>query len=178
VRSMTRPLAFWILIFCFVSDQLLKVACRQFLTPHEPLSIWGEQLQLTLLENRAGVMGIDLLPMWVLSLLSLLAIFFIAYWLYRILPSREPLARILPWILGGALGNFYDRLFRGSVTDFFDVNIPDLHINPFDLLGLHFAGFHLERWWVFNLADSFIFVGMLVIVFLSLSGQLEDTPTS
>ena len=52
-------------------------------------------------------------------------------------------------IIGGALGNFYDRLVYNAVPDFID---------------LHYANFH---WFTFNIADIFISVG---VIFLILSG--------
>jgi signal peptidase II len=53
----------------------------------------------------------------------------------------------LSLVLGGALGNIVDRLHLGEVVDFFDFGIGDL------------------RWPVFNLADTFVTVGILLLVF-------------
>jgi signal peptidase II len=52
----------------------------------------------------------------------------------------------LALVLGGAIGNLYDRAFRGSVTDFLDVYIGDWH------------------WPAFNVADSAISVGAVLLV--------------
>ena len=49
-------------------------------------------------------------------------------------------------IIGGALGNFYDRLIYKAVPDFID---------------LHYDNFH---WFTFNVADIFISIGILVFV--------------
>ena len=49
-------------------------------------------------------------------------------------------------VLGGALGNFYDRLIFFAVPDFID---------------LHYQNFH---WFTFNIADIFITVGILMII--------------
>ena len=53
-------------------------------------------------------------------------------------------------IAGGALGNFYDRIFYTAVPDFID---------------LHFNGFH---WFVFNVADIFITVGVFCLILVEL----------
>ena len=53
-------------------------------------------------------------------------------------------------IAGGALGNFYDRIIYTAVPDFID---------------LHFNGFH---WFVFNVADIFITVGVLCLILVEL----------
>ena len=50
-------------------------------------------------------------------------------------------------ILGGALGNFYDRIAYGAVPDFID-----FHVN----------GFH---WFIFNIADIFITLGILCLIY-------------
>ncbi|MEZ5399333.1 MAG: signal peptidase II [Bryobacteraceae bacterium] len=66
----------------------------------------------------------------------------------------------LALVLGGALGNLYDRIVRGSVTDFLDV----------------FAG--TVHWPTFNVADSAITVGALMIVFELLRSPAPKTAPS
>ena len=53
-------------------------------------------------------------------------------------------------ILGGSFGNFYDRIYYSAVPDFIDLN---------------YNGFH---WFVFNVADIFISIGILTLIFLEL----------
>ena len=52
------------------------------------------------------------------------------------------------FILVGAVGNMIDRIFYGKVIDFIDCDFPD---------------FIMERWPIFNIADSFISVGMVLL---------------
>ena len=56
----------------------------------------------------------------------------------------------LALVAGGALGNLYDRIVYNAVPDFID---------------LHFYGFH---WFVFNIADIFITVGVLCLILVEL----------
>ena len=49
-------------------------------------------------------------------------------------------------IFGGSLGNIFDRLYYGSVVDFIDININDIH------------------WFVFNFADIFITTGVILLI--------------
>ena len=51
-------------------------------------------------------------------------------------------------IIGGSLGNVYDRLYYRSVIDFIDLHINDIH------------------WFIFNVADIFITIGILIIITL------------
>jgi signal peptidase II len=53
-------------------------------------------------------------------------------------------------ILGGALGNLFDRYYYGSVPDFID---------------LHYANFH---WFTFNIADIFITIGIIGLIIIDL----------
>ena len=50
-------------------------------------------------------------------------------------------------ILGGALGNFYDRIVYYAVPDFIDIHYKDFH------------------WFTFNVADIFITVGLILLIF-------------
>ena len=74
--------------------------------------------------------------------------------LYLVINSKTLDKLIFSIIIGGALGNFYDRLIYKAVPDFID---------------LHYNNFH---WFVFNLADIFISLG---IFFLLLDGFLRKT---
>jgi len=51
-------------------------------------------------------------------------------------------------ILGGAFGNFFDRLFYKAVPDFIDFHVGNFH------------------WFIFNIADVFITVGIIFLIFL------------
>lgn len=77
----------------------------------------------------------------------------------RELPASQRFSRFaLALIFGGAVGNLYDRLFRGSVTDFLDVYIGSHH------------------WPAFNVADSAITVGALLLALdLLRSGKKSET---
>lgn len=138
------------------------------MAPGESIPLLGDVFRLTHVENRAGVMGISILPLWLLTLISLPAVGYMLFWLWRRLPAQGWMERLLPWILGGAAGNLWDRVVRHRVTDMFDVDMPDITL----------GAFHLERWWVFNLADSYIFVCMIVLLALGFTGRLEEPAKS
>ena len=53
-------------------------------------------------------------------------------------------------ILGGALGNFYDRVFYGAVPDFIDFHINNFH------------------WFIFNFADIFISIGVMMLIIIEI----------
>ncbi len=64
----------------------------------------------------------------------------------------------LTLVLGGALGNLYDRIMRGSVTDFLDLYLGDSH------------------WPTFNVADSAITIGALLLAFDLFAGKRKHVP--
>ena len=53
-------------------------------------------------------------------------------------------------IIGGALGNFYDRVFYNAVPDFIDI---------------HYRNFH---WFTFNIADIFITIGIICLILVEI----------
>ena len=78
------------------------------------------------------------------SCLIFLVIIFLIFYLIR---SDKNEKLIFSIIIGGAIGNFYDRLVYKAVPDFIDI---------------HFANFH---WFTFNVADIFITLGVMIYLF-------------
>jgi signal peptidase II len=86
--------------------------------------------------------------MLLLVVLAVAVMGVIAWMLWKTAPdAREGAQRLsLSLVLGGAAGNLWDRIKRGSVTDFLDVHIGEYH------------------WPTFNVADSGITVGAIVLL--------------
>ena len=82
--------------------------------------------------------------------ISLLILFIILVIIYMIVKSDGFKKFSLMLILGGALGNFYDRIVYGAVPDYID-----FHVN----------GFH---WFIFNIADIFISIGVFALIILEI----------
>jgi signal peptidase II len=82
--------------------------------------------------------------------ISLLILFIILVIIYMIIKSDGFKKFSLMLILGGALGNFYDRIVYGAVPDYID-----FHVN----------GFH---WFIFNIADIFISIGVFALIILEI----------
>ena len=89
---------------------------------------------------------------WLFSLLAVLVSVFIVLWLRRVPRGQVWLPLALALVLGGALGNLWDRLARGVVVDFID---------------LYYGSWH---WPAFNVADSAISVGAVMLVISGLRG--------
>ena len=70
--------------------------------------------------------------------------------IYLILKSNDFRSYFFLLILGGSLGNLYDRLYYFAVPDFIDIN---------------YKGYH---WFIFNVADIFITLGIICLIFIEL----------
>lgn len=139
-----------------VLDTLSKVWAERALTPGQPLPIIGDVFQFTLGFNSGVAFGIFADGGVLTLLLTGIVIAGLGIWFLKALRSGElPIASALAlgFILGGALGNFTDRFGDGRVTDFLDVGIGAL------------------RWPTFNLADSFVFVGVVLLLIVALSDK-------
>jgi len=90
---------------------------------------------------------------WLLVLFSGLVCMGLAIWLWR--QNRQWPSLALGAVIGGALGNIVDRVWRGAVADFFDV---------------HFMGYH---WPAFNIADSAITIGVGMLLFDSFRAHAD-----
>ena len=85
----------------------------------------------------------------ILTTIIFIIIIILFFMIFRVKTKKyEKIGLIL--IVGGALGNFYDRIMYNAVPDFID---------------LHVGNFH---WFIFNIADIFITIGVLWLIFLEI----------
>lgn len=99
--------------------------------------------------NTGAAWGIMAEHTWVLGLLSVLAAVLMVVFFRRLSGDQPFMALVLGGIHGGIVGNMIDRLVRGSVVDFLD---------------FEFGGWH---WPAFNVADSAISVGVVLVLLAS-----------
>ncbi len=86
----------------------------------------------------------------ILSAIIFIVILIIFIWIIR---SKGLKKYSLIIILGGALGNFCDRIFYGAVPDFIDFHVGNFH------------------WFIFNVSDIFITIGVFGMIFLELTDK-------
>ncbi len=141
-------LAYVLAILVVIADQISKswIVNTLHLVTGFPMAVWGP-LRLTLVENRGVSFGLfqsdAAWAHWALAAFELAVVVALALWVRRAANLFTGLAVGL--IMGGALGNLIDRARIGSVIDFVDVQ------------ALHFP-------WVFNVADSAITVGIILLL--------------
>lgn len=116
------------------------------------VSAWNRGVSFGMFDSDLPWMG------WVLSALALAIVAFLVSWLRK--TDRRHLAIAIGMIIGGAIGNVIDRAVHGAVFDFLDVFVGRYH------------------WPAFNVADSGITVGAVILVLDSVFSKSEnDTVT-
>jgi len=145
---------FGVAFILVVLDQLSKAAVQAFLPLGRSVPVIGEQFfRLTLVENPGVIFGLRFIPPSVLCIIAFIASVVLAIFLVQLIHKRSPLRFPVTLLLAGAVGNLIDRIRFGHVMDFLDFDFPD---------------FIMQRWPVFNLADSCITVGMILLVLITL----------
>ena len=161
-----------------IIDQLSKTFAARCLSPSQGTEVWGSFFKLTLVMNPGGVFGSRLGSQNFYTLVSVLAIA-ATLWFFFKTKTDGGLFRVgLSLVLGGAVGNLIDRFRFGEVIDFLDFDFFNINLPPVNLGIINFPGFHLDRWPVFNLADSFVLIGMVLIVTHLLLTKEERGPAS
>ena len=151
---MRRPLRWlWLAVAVIVLDLATKYAACHFLSYAQPVEVLPF-FNLTLLHNTGAAFSFLAehpgWQRWFFTGIALAVSVFIVLWMARLTPGKTLLGIALALVLGGALGNLLDRVFLGYVVDFIDV---------------HYLNYH---WPAFNVADSAITVGAILLIIESL----------
>jgi signal peptidase II len=135
---------------------------------YESIEIIGDFFRFTYIENPGMAFGLQMENKIIFTILSVVAAIIVAVYLYKMRKESFTLQIALALILGGAIGNLIDRLIYGKVIDFLDVEFFDISIPAFKFFIIDFPGYALTRWPVFNIADSSVSIGMVVITWMIL----------
>src|SRR5882757_9501420 len=140
-----------IIIINIGCDQVSKKIVRHTIGPYQIISVLNDHLTVTHAENPGAFLSLgDSLPKTakniLLSLLPLIMLAFVFYYVITKHTLSRPMLVGLSFIIGGGIGNVFDRIVYGSVTDF-------LHIK----FGIFQTG-------IFNLADLSIVTGTLILL--------------
>jgi signal peptidase II len=148
----------WLSLFVVVLDQLTKYLADSLLNWGQPVPVLPF-FNLTLLYNTGAAFSIlsdaGGWQRWFFVLLALGVSGVLVHWLRRLPRGQLRLALSLSLILGGAIGNVIDRVWLGHVVDFIQLYYRDWY------------------WPAFNLADSAITIGAVLLVWDGLFGKHE-----
>lgn len=164
---MMKIYGIFVMLICAACDQLSKLLIVNWFG----FSFWDDRflvnlsvfpsdkvadfLNLVLVGNQGVSFSLfsspDELRRWIILGLTSLVILVLFIWFLR--SKKATLIAGLSLVIGGAIGNIIDRVRLDAVIDFID---------------FHMMGWH---WPAFNLADSFIFVGVIFLIWDSFSGS-------
>ena len=157
VSKILTKLRFYILSFIVVLiDQVSKILTKYYMVLHDSKEILGDFLRYTYITNPGMAFGIRIGNKTLFTIFSIIASFVIFIYLLKTRGDKKYVKLALSLILGGAIGNLTDRILYGSVVDFIDVGIGTL------------------RWPVFNVADSAVTIGMIILIGIILFEKKQD----
>jgi len=134
--------------FVIILDQWTKWLIVKNMEFGERISVWDPWFGILSHRNRGAAWGMLEGQMWLFSIVTIAVIGAIIYF-YHKEAKGKPLFQVgLMLLLGGAIGNFIDRLFRGEVVDFVDVLIP--------IMNYDFP--------IFNIADAALTIAVVVLM--------------
>lgn len=150
----------WISVLVIILDQVSKILADNFLHYHQPVDVMPF-FNLTLMYNKGAAFSFLASAggwqRWFFLVLTSVVSIFIFMWLKKLKPQQVLQYSALALILGGAIGNLIDRAIYGHVIDFIDVYYQQHH------------------WPAFNIADSAIFVGAILLIYDTLKNPHENS---
>lgn len=132
-------------LFVLMLDQWTKWLVVKKMELYESVTLIHNFLSITSFRNKGAAWGILQNQMMFFYIVTVIVIIGIIYYLHRYVKDNHLQGIAIAFILGGALGNFIDRLFRKEVVDFIDVMIFSYDYP------------------IFNVADSFLVIGVGLI---------------
>ena len=137
----------------FLIDRISKIYVISFYGKNSSIELYvSKYLNITLIWNEGiafGLFSFDQNNLY--NLLTLIISIIIIIILIMIINSKGIKKYALLMILGGALGNIYDRIIYKAVPDFIDFHIAEFH------------------WFIFNVADIFITISVIFMVLFELN---------
>lgn len=135
-----------IALFIIALDQLTKYLIVKNMELGESIKVIEDFLYITSHRNRGAAWGILEGQMWFFYIITVVVIIGIIYYIQKAAKGKMLFGVSLGFMLGGAIGNFIDRVFRNEVVDF---------VNTY-IFGYDFP--------VFNIADSALVIGVAMLM--------------
>lgn len=138
-------------VLIVVLDQLSKFIVHSNMSLYDSFPVIPSLLDFTYIRNEGIAFGINFAGGKIFFIIFPILITFYLISLLKNKEFEDNSSQIaLYLIIGGAIGNILDRIFRGYVVDFID-----FHING-------------NHWYVFNIADSAVTIGLLFLLYSSI----------
>lgn len=145
-------------VFVILLDQLTKWLIVKNMELGERISVLDPWFGLLSHRNRGAAWGMLEGQMWLFSVVTIIVIGGIVYYFHKEAKGKPLFQVSLMILLGGAVGNFIDRLFRGEVVDFVDVLIP--------VMNYHFP--------IFNIADAALTIAVVMLIIVIFMEEQQE----
>ena len=138
----------FIITFLFITDRIFKIYILEIAEIKGEVDIYiNSYLNFYLIWNKGIAFGIFSFEQNLIYYLISFIIFIICIVLTVMITRTNKMKKYyLILILGGALGNLFDRVYYSAVPDFIDIHLNDFH------------------WFIFNVADIFITIGVICLI--------------
>jgi signal peptidase II len=152
-------ISFSIVALIFFLDRLTKIYVIQLDKNNFGLDIFNSAyLNIVLIWNKGIAFGLfSFNDVDLYNILSLIILVIVIILVAMSIKSHGLSRYSLLMIVGGALGNLYDRIFFNAVPDFIDFHVGNFH------------------WFIFNVSDIFITLGVIIMIFQELIINNEKT---
>ena len=151
--SLKKLLIYFLIVsFIFFLDRITKIYILNLAEMNGSIDIFVNNFLNIILVWNSGI-GFGLLSFekdFIYNLITSLIVFINIIIVYLAINSNNSKSYFFVMILGGSLGNLFDRIYYSAVPDFIDLNYNNFH------------------WFVFNVADIFITIGILCLIFVEL----------
>ncbi|WP_338838664.1 signal peptidase II [Kurthia gibsonii] len=139
-----------IALFVIVLDQVTKWFVVDNMELGQEVSVFDPYLSIYSHRNRGAAWGILQDQFWLFAIITVVVVVIRPHYSSRgHRRKRKPLLQAsLMMLLGGAIGNFIDRVFRGEVVDFVSVLIPGINY----------------QFPIFNIADAALTLGVIMLI--------------
>ncbi|MEK4093438.1 signal peptidase II [Viridibacillus sp. FSL H8-0110] len=134
--------------FVVIIDQLTKWSIVKNMQLGESIMLWDPYFGLLSHRNRGAAWGMLQGQFWLFAIVTVAVIIGILYYFHKEAKGKPLFQASLMFLLGGAIGNFIDRVFRGEVVDFVNVLIP--------VINYDFP--------IFNIADAALTIGVVMLI--------------
>lgn len=146
------------IILSIVSDQASKFWAAYTLKNGDSIKILGNFLRFTYAENKGAAFSILQNQRMFFLIITVVMLIFLGYIYFKTKNISKMSKLSIAMITGGAIGNFIDRFRLGYVIDFIDVRFGIFYNFP-----------------IFNIADSFIVCGTILMIILILFNKFETS---
>ncbi|MBR6692780.1 MAG: signal peptidase II [Clostridia bacterium] len=147
-----------IIVASILLDQLTKFIVQANFSLGDSMTVIPGFLNFTYIHNTGSAFGMMKGQMLFFYIITIVALGFFFYYLYKTRKENIIQSIILSVIIGGTIGNFIDRVAFQYVRDFIAVDIPTINF--------HFA--------IFNVADIFLVVGVIAFILYLLIDVIKE----